>query len=547
MRECDGCENEIKPASAVPCPGCTTKLYCSQWCLEDSADYHVRRCGNPRRPLTTADTLTTAAFADMFPDDPQTNEDYFFTRLRSPHDKTHLFGLYIGILKIHGVKPSKLHEWRISGKMIENIKALYEDLPARNRGGYYTWFLKHLEVFEPRPSALVTVAPRHLCASCGVSARVRCSACKKVWYCSKECQQKEWPGHLVDCNPGRPITSADRLRAAVHRQTVPEDFETLSDYGFSRVDEMGGKILLNVYASVFEEGVRSRDLQKWKTSGILLEEVEKLLKRLEMWKTYQFMRWFEAHRYAFDPTMPAAEEGGQFALILQAARVKLWNDVGDFPSQNIDEIDCVIRDHWSEERTAFFLFRSMLEMCHPAPQLDSWVCFGFCACHDEAEEGFLNLTYKILSERCSYDEFFTAYNTSKIIELLDANGLRGRRIVHPYLEDALSGSPRMFKSVWYLKQHAQDTTSVRSNLTPSVNVDYGFMNCTSESEYQDLKEMYKGIFERSDANPLKLHEACISGTLYEYVLGVFPELKTKKNRAKKFKRLLRNLYPLPNI
>jgi hypothetical protein len=62
----------------------------------------------------------------MFPDDPQTNEDYFFNHVRTPEDKTHLLGLYAGILKYHDVGPSTLHEWRLSGTMVENIKALYE-------------------------------------------------------------------------------------------------------------------------------------------------------------------------------------------------------------------------------------------------------------------------------------------------------------------------------------------------------------------------------------------------------------------------------------
>jgi Zn-dependent protease len=62
----------------------------------------------------------------MFPDDPRTNEDFFFNRIRTPHDKTHLFGLYVGILKYLEVNPSTLHEWRLSGTMVTNIKALYE-------------------------------------------------------------------------------------------------------------------------------------------------------------------------------------------------------------------------------------------------------------------------------------------------------------------------------------------------------------------------------------------------------------------------------------
>ncbi|KAJ7241372.1 hypothetical protein C8J57DRAFT_1142811 [Mycena rebaudengoi] len=547
--ECNRCSFNVPRGSAVKCPGCPC-LYCSQGCLDDSADYHVRRCANPRRPLTTADNMVTATFNDMFPDDPQTNEDYFFTRLKNPQDRTMLLGLYIGILKFHEVKPSTLHAWWLSGTMVENIKALYEPLPVANRGGYYPWFLNHLDIFEsPAPNALIALSPRHLCASCGVSATVRCSGCNKLWYCSRKCQEDQWGSHLVDCNPGRPITSADHLRAAVHRRKLPEDLDILSDYGFTRVNEVGGKILLDVYRIIFEDGVRSRDIHRWKTSGHLLQEVEKVLRRLENWKTHRVLPWFEGHHYAFDHDVAVDRpaEDDEFGLRLKATQVALWNQVGDFPSQNWEEIRSTIKDRWPDNRANFFFFRSMLGICHPGPNLDFWVHFGFSACHDEAEEGFLGLTYQILAGLCSYDEFCTAYCNSTLVQLMDAKGLRGRRIVHPYLEDVLSKSPARFKSVWFLKQHVQLPRSVQSDITPSVRVDYGFMNCTSDSEYQDLKDLYKSIFELRHANPLQLHAACISGSLYEYVLGLFPEMKKKKNRKKKFQRLLRNLYPLQDL
>ncbi|KAJ6492603.1 hypothetical protein DFH09DRAFT_947439, partial [Mycena vulgaris] len=375
----------------------------------------------------------------------------------------------------------------------------------------------------------------------------RCSACKKVWYCSKKCQENEWSGHLIDCYPGRPITSADHLRAAAHRQKLPHDLEILSDYGFTRVDEVGGKLLLDVYQIVFNKGVRARDLHQWKTSGNLLKEVEKLLRRLDGWEIYNVMPWFEEHRYVFDPAMAIPEQNDEAALQvrrIKEAAVALWRHVGNFPSEDADEIFAAARDRWSQERGDFFRFRCLLEVSHPGPDLDAWVCFGFCACHDESEEQFLAATYRMLARYCSYDAFFTAYKTSRIIHLLDTNELRGRRMIHPYLEDVLSGSPVVFNSVWYLKQHVQYTSSVRSEMPMSVHADYGFMNCTSDTEYQDLKNLYKSIFEQHDANPLKLHEACVSGALYNYVLGLFPELKKKKNRAKKFERLLRNFYPL---
>ncbi|KAF7351652.1 MYND-type domain-containing protein [Mycena sanguinolenta] len=218
--ECEWCGLDIPHGIVISCPGCADKNYCSQRCLDDSADYHVRHCKNPIRPLTTADKLAIATSKDMLPDDPQTNEDYFFTRLQTPDDKSDLLVLYIGVLKYHEIKPSTLHEWRLSGTMVKCIKALYERFPPGNRGDYYSWFLEHLDIFEPHPNALETVSPRHFCESCGVSATVQCSGCKKVWYCSKKCQESDWDGHLVNCDPGRPITSVDRLRAAVHRRKI---------------------------------------------------------------------------------------------------------------------------------------------------------------------------------------------------------------------------------------------------------------------------------------------------------------------------------------
>ncbi|KAJ7185836.1 hypothetical protein C8R46DRAFT_1061865 [Mycena filopes] len=542
--ECRGCFSMVPASSGSTCPGCT-EVYCGVHCLESAADWHARFCANPRRPLTTADTLARAAFRDEFPDDEQTNDDYFFTRTRSANDRTMLFGLYIGVLKIHNLGPSKLHEWRLAGTMVDNIKALYEPIPPSSRGGYYAWFLKNFDIFEPRPSALISLSPRHLCASCGVAAAVRCAACKNVWYCSKRCQQREWPGHLVNCYPGRPIISADRLRAAAHRKKVPLDQETLSDYGFNRVDEVGGKNLLEIYRVVFEEGVHPRDVHRWRISGSLLKEVESLLRRIEFWKRAPFMRWFESHRHAFDPNMPVPEERNPMVDQIHAARIKLWNAVGDFPSHNLDDIHSALRN-WSTERATFFCFRASMGLFHPGPDLtEEWISFGFCACHDEGEERFLATTYTMLADRSSYDAFCTAYLNSGLNELMDATGLRPRRLALPYLEDVLTHSPRGFKSVWPLKQHVLHPRSVRSDMEMSVEVDYGFVNCASEDEYQELRSLYTSIFERTGANPLKLHEACISGALYEYVLELNPELKNKKNRAKKFRRLLQNPYLLP--
>lgn len=39
-----------------------------------------------------------------------------------------------------------------------------------------------------------------LCQVCGTIATQRCSRCKNVWYCSRECQLKQWKEHKAMCD-----------------------------------------------------------------------------------------------------------------------------------------------------------------------------------------------------------------------------------------------------------------------------------------------------------------------------------------------------------
>jgi zinc finger MYND domain-containing protein 10 len=38
------------------------------------------------------------------------------------------------------------------------------------------------------------------CAKCTKEAFKRCSKCKGVWYCSRDCQVGHWPEHKAKCN-----------------------------------------------------------------------------------------------------------------------------------------------------------------------------------------------------------------------------------------------------------------------------------------------------------------------------------------------------------
>ena len=38
-----------------------------------------------------------------------------------------------------------------------------------------------------------------ICATCNKAAETKCTNCRKVFYCSKECQKRHWKEHKYDC------------------------------------------------------------------------------------------------------------------------------------------------------------------------------------------------------------------------------------------------------------------------------------------------------------------------------------------------------------
>lgn len=135
--ECDVCGKLTKRRCSIG----QKDSFCSEWCQQKMSSSHRFKCSSG--PLTTADYLARAVYSDEIPDDPQTVEDYGFSRCKSWNEKSHLLGLYIGLIKVLEVRPVDLDQWRRDGKLVENIVAEFNKRPKQSRGAYFPWFMKH--------------------------------------------------------------------------------------------------------------------------------------------------------------------------------------------------------------------------------------------------------------------------------------------------------------------------------------------------------------------------------------------------------------------
>ena len=104
-----------------------------------------------------------------------------------------------------------------------------------------SWFPRLLlsKGFHCTPPASAALAMVRTCDGClddhnDEANLKRCSGCRKVYYCSTDCQKSSWPFHIFDCKPRHSINTAYYLAQAVYQDRIPEHPQTCADYGFDR-------------------------------------------------------------------------------------------------------------------------------------------------------------------------------------------------------------------------------------------------------------------------------------------------------------------------
>ncbi|KAJ0423603.1 hypothetical protein BJY00DRAFT_277887 [Aspergillus carlsbadensis] len=128
------------------CSRCQRDWFCNAHCEKEMTITHRFQCSSGA--LTTADYLESAVLRDEIPDDPQTLEDYGFSRCITWNQKSHLAGLYKGLLLPLKVDAKKLDRWLHEGSLVLNIIREFHRLPEGSRGSYFPWFLKNKHLLD---------------------------------------------------------------------------------------------------------------------------------------------------------------------------------------------------------------------------------------------------------------------------------------------------------------------------------------------------------------------------------------------------------------
>jgi len=77
---------------------------------------------------------------------------------------------------------------------------------------------------------------RAVCQVCGGKGTKSCTGCRKVSYCSRECQLKDWKRHKVECREGAGETQSDKLSQSQARPPPSPNLPSASSLPFGTAE-----------------------------------------------------------------------------------------------------------------------------------------------------------------------------------------------------------------------------------------------------------------------------------------------------------------------
>ncbi|GBC04567.1 hypothetical protein RclHR1_05740009 [Rhizophagus clarus] len=377
------------------------------------------------------------------------------------------------------------------------------------------------------------------CSVCKKTTIKRCSRCHTKYYCSSSCQKKDYPNHVLDC----PSRSADILVKNVVADIITTNDAVRYEYGFCNCKNPAEESnLLGLYTGLIKYiDCSASELHSWWKSGNFPLHIKKACED-KGYKSYYY-QWFLKNEHVLQNLRKyEGEKTDKYLADKYHEMVKPYLSKHDqtIPMKSLSE------SFPESKQSVYALYLIMLTGCIPRIEQQTWIDFGFCSCKygndylGQTEEIRLGDLYRelIIQKGCKIDEFHDAYLSGSILDLLKRRKCN-RNDYNWLLESKIEirGYHQPIKSVYYLKQYALSDVAA---LKRSVNLDYGFMNCRTEDEKRQLKNTYRKLIKNPKFDPRDLHEACITGKIFNYVGSILPDEALK---AKFFK----NPYPLKDI
>lgn len=381
----------------------------------------------------------------------------------------------------------------------------------------------------------------------------RCSACNKDFYCNEACEAKRSGPHIFTCTK-RPLTSADYLYRNIVQDTIPEEEDVREDFGFNHLTSFADQSkLLGLYQGLYlSDDISVEDVHKWQVEGSLVAEIKRYFYQIPETSRGGYFPWFLKHTDILERPL-AKQESTKNLVATFHDQARSYLNIEDQHKEPHELVP-------DAKKYCYQFLATTLHMAHPNPIEMSWYEFGFSTCYDERQEGQLGGLYQrlLLGDRlyedvpsnglllslernkpqpASFREFWHAYESGSLIQLMDSKGLKGMRSGLPLLEGFLSVPPSgPHPSVWSLKQFIAINNPAEFPPDRALQVDYGFGNCLTFEETCILLEIYKRLLQKAD--PLELHEACLAGVLFEFA-------RKFHQMDERHRRLMRNYYPLP--
>ncbi|KZT36859.1 hypothetical protein SISSUDRAFT_1049257 [Sistotremastrum suecicum HHB10207 ss-3] len=377
------------------------------------------------------------------------------------------------------------------------------------------------------------------CTVCGIRTHKTCTGCRFTAYCSTRCQKEHWILHVVECdNPGREITTADRLAAGVLSPGLLNHKQTLLDYCLLQAcvtDDQ--ERLIAMYTELFQDlGIKPAVVHKWRIERRLHEGLVQAFKAAGERASPATLEWLSCHAAVFDSEYNMEDARTIAHSFAQSRELVAWVYIG-MPQTDTVEDMVRTRSTWTHSQIICFMLYVALLTANPVLTMgDPWVVFGYCVFLDDdpiVEQ--LDSLYCGLISRCTFEEFHNAFITCTLLDLMDRKGLQGaRNQMPPEFTSLMCRSTRHLPPIWRFKAYI---VSQRIETDHHILISYGFANCSNDAEHNRLRLLYAKAFREWKISALPLQVAMQNNRIYEYIASC-PYFKGNKAERQFLRRIL---------